>query len=188
MADTVLQSISDFIAGGLLKGYDALNDRQNLPSNQRLYLSTVIDKNKQPITNKDFTQKELDLIQKLISQKGGEAGAIKYQDYPVAKEGESALARPLSGNELPYENIRTSLGQFTYKLDPKTNSYVVSDVYDFNANPLTKDVVQGDYAGRFAISPYLMARAYGQSVIPVGSGRQVSLTVPGLLDVKKKSK
>lgn len=177
----ILQGISDAMAKGLLSGYDALVDRQNLPSNQRVYLSTVLDRNMEPLTAKDFTPQELAVIQQLVQSKGGTSGAIKYADYPVAKEGESAPARPLSGKEFPYENIRTTLGQFTYKLDPKTKQYQISDVYDFNAKPLTKDIVQGDYVGRYAISPYLIARAYGQNVVPVGQGRKVNITVPGLL-------
>lgn len=177
----ILQVISDAMAKGLLSGYDALVDRQNLPSNQRVYLSTVLDRNMEPLTAKDFTPQELAVIQQLVQSKGGTSGAIKYADYPVAKEGESAPARPLSGKEFPYENIRTTLGQFTYKLDPKTKQYQISDVYDFNAKPLTKDIVQGDYVGRYAISPYLIARAYGQNVVPVGQGRKVNITVPGLL-------
>jgi hypothetical protein len=177
----LLQGVSDLIAKGLLTGYDTLVNRENLPSNQRVYLSTVLDRNMEPLTAKDFNPQELAAIQKLVQQKGGQSGAIKYADYPVPKEGESATARPLSGKDFPYENIRTTLGQFTYKLDPKTKQYQISDVYDFNAKPLTKDVVQGDYAARFAISPYLMARAYGQNVVPVGQGRQVNIAIPGLL-------
>ncbi len=182
----ILQGISDLVAGGLLKGYDAVVDREKLPSNQRVYLSTVLDKNVEPLTNRDFTAQELATIQKLIELKGGESGAIKYKDYPKVKEGESALARPLSGNEFPYENIRTTLGQFTYKLNPKTKQYEISDVYNFNANPLTKNIVEGDYIGRFAISPYLIARAYGQNVVPELTGRKVALTVPGLLGMTPK--
>lgn len=182
----ILQGISDMIAGGLLRGYDAITDRESLPSNQRVYLSTVLDRNKEDLTNKDFTPQELAAIQRLVQMKGGESGAIKYKDYPKAKEGESAMARPLSGNEFPYENIRTTLGQFTYKLNPKTKQYEISDVYNFNANPLTKNVVEGDYIGRFAISPYHIARAYGQNVVPEGTGRKVALTVPGLLSMTPK--
>lgn len=182
----LLQGFSDLVAGGLLRGYDAMVNRKDLPSNQRVYLNTVLDKNTSPLTNKDFTPEELNAIQQLIQLKGGESGAIKYKDYPKAKEGESAIARPLSGKEFPYENIRTTLGQFNYKLNPKTKKYEISDVYDFNANPLTKDVVEGDYIGRFAISPYHIARAYGQNVLPEGTGRKVNLTVPGLLSMTPK--
>ncbi len=181
MASGLLQSISDLMAGGLLKGYDAIVDRQNLPSNQRVYLNTVLDKNVEPITNKDFTEKELATIKSLIERKGGDSGSIKYSDYPKPKEGESMLARPLSGAKFPYENIKTTLGQFTYKLDPKTGQYVVSDVYDFNAAPLDKNASHGDYIGKFFLSPYVIARAYGQNVVPEGSGRQVRVMIPGLI-------
>lgn len=180
MAD-LMQQFSNLITKGLLNTYDSMVDRQNLPSNQRVYLSTVLDQSRDDINEKSFNAKELEAIKKLIEMKGGNAGAVKYSDYPKPKEGESALARPLSGDEFPYENIRTTLGQFTYKLDPRTKQYQVSDVYDFNANPITKDKVSGDYLGRFAISPYLLARSYGQNVVPEGQGRKVNIKLPGLL-------
>jgi len=178
---SLMQQLADLIVRGGLNTYDSFVDRANLPSNQRIYMETVLDKNQTPITEQSFTAKELETISNLIKSKGGKSGAIKYEDYPKAKEGESALARPLSGEQFPYENIRTTLGQFTYKMNPKTNKYDVSDMYDFNAFPKTKDIVGGDYVGRYAISPYLMLRAYGQNVVPEGGGRKVNIAVPGLL-------
>lgn len=180
MAD-LFQKLADMIVGGGLKTYDAMVDRKELPSNQRIYLETVLDKNISPITEKNLTTKELETISKLIQTKGGQQGAIKYKDYPVPKEGESAIARPLSGDKFPYENIKTTLGQFTYKYNPKTKEYEVSDVYDFNANPLTGNQSSGDYIGKFFLSPYVLARAYGQNVAPEGFGRKVNIKVPGLL-------
>lgn len=178
---SLMQQLSDLIVKGGLNAYDSFVDRSNLPSNQRIYMETVLDKNQAPITEKNFTAKELETITKLIQAKGGEKGAIKYEDYPKAKEGEAAIARPLSGNEFPYENIKTTLGQFTYRFNPKTQQYEISDVYDFNANPMTRDQISGDYVGKFAISPYLMLRAYGQNTVPEGKGRKVEVKIPGLL-------
>ena len=70
----ILQGISDMIAGGLLRGYDAITDRESLPSNQRVYLSTVLDRNTEELTNKDFTPQELAAIQRLVQMKGGGSG------------------------------------------------------------------------------------------------------------------
>jgi len=73
MADGILQTIGGLLSDAAMRtaltGYDIVNDRQAMPSSQRVYLSTVLDDSKKKITEKDFTPQELETIAKIVNQK-----------------------------------------------------------------------------------------------------------------------
>lgn len=192
MADGLLSKISGLLSDAAVKaslmGYDMINDRQQMPSSQRVYLNTFLDNNKSKITEKDFTPKELANIMEIIKAKqaadpNATRGYITYKDYEkfVPKEQLTVNAGIKAGEKNPYENIRTTLGQFRYQVVPEMQRVFVIDNYDFNDVPAYKDDESGEYIGK-DISKGRILRAYGRRNMPEGQGRQVLVEIPGLLN------
>jgi hypothetical protein len=191
MADGFLQRIGGLLSDAAMKtmltGYDIVNDRQAMPSSQRVYLDTVLDKNKSKITEKDFSPNELQLISQIINEKqlsnpNQTRGYIEYKDYDkfIPEAEKTAQAGIKAGEKNPYENIRTTLGQFRYQYLPEQNRIFVIDNYDFNPVEAYKDDSSGEYIGK-DMSMGRKLRAYGYKTVPEGKGRQVLLEIPGLL-------
>jgi len=187
--DDFFKSLTNMLVGAGIKGYGAIADRSQMPSNKRIYLETFADENTSPITEKNFNQEELMRIGEIIKAKQAAnpqatEGYIKYKDYAgfLTPKETSQQAGVAAGERNPYENIRTTLGQFNYKVDPKTGNVSVNDVYDFNRlnNKLYNTMSRGDYVVN-TLDPYAIARMYGEANMPVGKGRQVSIQIPGLL-------
>lgn len=186
-----LKAIANTIVGGGVQAYGAVADRTDMPSNKRIYLETFADKQTSPITQKNFTESELKTIGELVRAKqaanpNSPTGYIQYKDYSqfVPKEQLSTSVGIGAGKANPYENIRTTLGQFNYSIDPKTGNIIVKDVYDFNAinSKVQQAMSRGDYIPN-APSLYSLARMYGEAMMPAGSGkgRPVEIQIPGLL-------
>ena len=191
MADSFLDKIggllSDAAMRTMLTGYDMVNDRQAMPSSQRVYLDTVLDSNMGKITEKDFSPQELALISKMIQEKQLSSpkdtrGYIDYKDYDryLKEEDKTAKAGVFASAKNPYENIRTTLGQFRYQYLPEQNRIFVIDNYDFNPVEAYKDDSKGEYIGK-GLNMGRFARAYGSKKVPEGKGRQVLIEIPGLL-------
>jgi hypothetical protein len=187
--DDFFKAIANTIVGGGVQAYGAVADRSQMPSNKRLYLETFADKNQMPITEKNFTQAELATIGELIKAKqlanpNAPTGYIQYKDYLnfVPPSQNSIAAGVGAGAANPYENIRTTLGQFNYAVDPKTGNVSIKDTYDFNPlkNKVEQKMSTGDYIPN-APSLYALARMYGEAMMPEGKGRQVQIQIPGLL-------
>lgn len=189
--DDFFKAIANTIVGGGIQAYGAIADRSQMPSNKRIYLETFADKSQAPITERNFTEAELRTIGELIKAKqlanpNAPTGSIQYKDYlNFVPASENSMAAGISaGAANPYENIRTTLGQFNYSVDPKTGNVVIRDVYDFN--PIKSKVQQrmstGDYIPN-APSLYGLARIYGEAMMPSGSGkgRPIQIQIPGLL-------
>jgi hypothetical protein len=194
MADPIsdfFKMLANQVTGAGVQAYGAVADRSQMPSNKRIYLETFADKQMNPITEKNFTEAELKTIGELVRAKqmanpNAPTGYIQYKDYAnfIPVEQLSTNAGVGAGGANPYENIRTTLGQFNYAIDPKTGNVVVKDVYDFN--PVKGGKYQsesrGDYLSR---TPSLtnIARIYGEAMMPAGSnkGRPVQVQIPGLL-------
>jgi hypothetical protein len=192
MADNLLSKIGGLLSDAAVKaslvGYDMVNDRQQMPSSQRVYLNTFLDNNKSKITEKDFTKGELANIMEIIRAKqladpNATRGYITYKDYEkfVPKEQLTVNAGIKAGEKNPFENIRTTLGQFRYQVVPEMNRVFVIDNYDFNDVPAYKDDESGEYIGK-DISKGRMLRAYGRRNMPEGKGRPVLVEIPGLLN------
>lgn len=192
MADGFWQTLGGLLSDAVVRGglmyHDTVNDRQQMPSAQRVYLSTFLDENKNKITDKDFTPKELATIMEIIKAKQAQnpnapRGYITYKDYEkfIPTEQLTANAGIRAGETNPYENIRTTLGQFRYQVAPEANRVFVIDNYDFNDVPAYRDDQSGEYVGK-DISKGRMLRAYGRRHMPEGKGRQVLLEIPGLLN------
>jgi len=178
-----------------LQAYGGLRDRGSLPANQKVFLDTFVDKNKAPITEKMFSEPELRALNAMISSKGGSKGSIQYDDY-----GSFMNTSQVSGNKgvleagkNPYESLRTTLGQFNYRLDPTTKKYVVEDTYDFNrlqkppasgGKTLEEVFKMSDYIAQpevfnpIELNPYMALRLYAGRNMPEGQGRPVSINVP----------
>jgi hypothetical protein len=109
-----------------------------IPVNMRQYVSHLMG-NRSPITESQFTPKDLDAIRFAINKSGkGESGTFGYGDYSPA--GGSTFASPSEGvvDMLkssftdPAYRMETTLGQASYRRLPD-GSYVVEDKYNFNA-------------------------------------------------------
>jgi hypothetical protein len=187
--DDFFKMLANQVTGAGVQAYGAVADRSQMPSNKRLYLETFADKQMTPITEKNFTQAELNTIGELVRAKqmanpNAPTGYIQYKDYAnfIPVEQLSTKAGVGAGGVNPYENIRTTLGQFNYAIDPKTGNVVIKDSYDFNPVKSGKYQAEsrGDYLSR---TPSLtnIARIYGEAMMPQGKGRQVQVQIPGLL-------
>jgi hypothetical protein len=188
--DDFLKSLTNMLVGAGIKGYGAIADRSQMPANKRIYLETFADNQTAPITEKSFNQDELLRIGELIKAKqlanpNSTDGYIQYKDYqnfvsPLELSQNTGVS---SGIKNPYENIRTTLGQFNYKVDPRSGSVSVSDMYDFNKIPESKinnALSRGDYIVN-TLNPYSIARLYAGADMPPGKGRPVQIQIPGLL-------
>jgi hypothetical protein len=193
--DDALKKLTNLLVEGAVKSYGAVADRAKMPSNKRLYLETFADENKSPITERNFTEQELQTIAALIRAKQstdpyGLSGVIQYKDYvPFMTEKETSQSSGVNaGTRNPFENIRTSLGQFRYVIDPNTGAARVLDQYDFNRLPETRfnqAMSRGDYVVN-TLDPYALLRIYAGERMPPGTGRPVELNIPGLFSGVKK--
>lgn len=261
-----------------LKLYDRFTDRANLPVNKRVFLESVLDKRKDPITEKTFKPEELSALtniilgkyesitpelseyEKYLSDKLTEhAKAVKKKDkdaqmYPeFVKQYKKDLAAirayktgkltqdflSLTSGKTNYEQnyalgnasktkdlrksftvqpaimyedygmpesyrwttvsdngvrsaLQTTLGRFAYEIDPKTNSLVLKDTYDFNppgnlftggtspSRRITEGNVGLSVEGRPSTGLYSILRQYAGTVLPPGQGRDVRIQLNSL--------
>ena len=167
---TGVNRVVDFIAQRLPAGA--------FPTAGRTFLETV-QGNRDPITESSFSRDELEVLRQLASKN---KGAVRYKDYDAlaqelrskGKEADSTASLFSLGS--PLGNVRNTLGQFTYKLDPK-GDLVLEDAYDFNppgAPGQTREARTADY-GTFG--PYNMIREYAGEKVPPGKGRPVRVNL-----------
>ena len=187
---------SDLITKGLINAYDvAATDRSKMSAAHKIYLDTFGTKeNRGPITKEYFNPEELAAISDLIARKGGDKGAITYNDYIELNKTRPIQKYPggmFTGRMDPYHSVNKSLGQFNYEYDPKTKQYKILDEYDFNFAVRTPegqrlpDDFAGDYIADDLTDVYSIARKYGGRKMPPGTGRKVDLSVPGKAPVKR---
>jgi hypothetical protein len=186
-----LKSLTNMLVGAGIKGYGAIADRSQMPANKRLYLETFADNQTSPITERNFTESELQNIGEIIKAKqlanpNAANGYIQYKDYAkfIPTNEVSTELGVNAGAKNPYESIRTTLGQFNYLVDPKTGNVSIKDTYDFN--PMKNKAYQTESRGDYVVNmldPLTIARAYGEAKMPSGSGkgRPVQIQIPGLL-------
>jgi len=113
--DDFLKSLTNMLVGAGIKGYGAIADRSQMPSNKRIYLETFADEQRTPITERNFTEAELRTIGELVKAKQAAdpramGGAIKYEDYAkfLSPKETSQVAGVAAGERNPFENIRTT--------------------------------------------------------------------------------
>ena len=233
-----------------LNFYNDRTDRSKLPTNKRIFLESVVDKKKAPITERDFTPEELAVMKqlaldrykdlepylsrteaKLIKELSPEnimteahrygydpetvkamqdrlaaiqayrrgiitqpfldiaktysvKPAVSYDSYTTNDE-DAQTGRTVLGTPSPRESVSTTLGQYSYEIDPKTNELVAVDKYDFNGGSegTTPDVI-ADNAAFGPYGAYQIIRAYAGDVMPPGKGRDVRVRLPNA-DTKK---
>jgi hypothetical protein len=151
------------------------------PTSGRTLLETVQGA-KTPITEKNFSPEEMDVMRELAALKGGDKGSINYADYvalakEMNKKGKvpASMSPSLFSMADPMGNVQTTLGQFRYMKDPQGNLQVV-DKYDFNPpNPnAMQEARTGDYG---AFGPYGLIRDYAGEKVPPGAGREVRVNL-----------
>ena len=98
-------------------------DESLFPVDQRIFLQTLFG-NREPITEADFSQRELDNIVAAVQRNQKRTGAttkgnVGYDDYP-------------SGDEIQpgYAPIESTLGRFNYRMSP-LSELQATDRYDF---------------------------------------------------------
>jgi hypothetical protein len=274
MAKTNLTLGEKTIHAGL-ELYDRFADRKTMPTNRRVFLESVLDKSKNPITEQSFTPEELGTLGEIIfgkykniqpaldayekhlvnamashnaavaaknkdrimypmfaeryakdlaainAYKKGKltpefiklaAGqidhprsvafgnlelhkpfnvkpAVMYEDYGI----DPKEARTVSSGADPRASLHTTLGRFTYEIDPKTGSLVIVDKYDFNAPTTSKQSSVAPFVvseNAVALAPdtggsgmYQTIRNYAGRVLPEGYGRDVRVQLNNLAPV-----
>ena len=140
------------------------------PTNARTLIETA-QGNRNPITENNFSPKQLAALKELIVLKGGDSGDIQYKDYTAL--GKKMNEQTLMGDELGA--FKTTLGRFKYAKDANGN-FVVQDTYDFNPlGELPKNEINtGEYV---ASGPYGWLREYAGKKIPPGYGRSVKINL-----------
>ena len=53
----------------LVKGYRDIRGAENLPADQRVYVESVIDRRRDPLTEKSFKPEELEVMRNVITRK-----------------------------------------------------------------------------------------------------------------------
>lgn len=73
----------DTLIEGGLSLYDKYKGRENMPINERVFIETALDKNKEPITEKNLTKTELKQLYDLIYNQYSRysEGLTKYKEY-----------------------------------------------------------------------------------------------------------
>jgi len=141
----------------------------SFPTAARTLLETIQGK-KEPITESNFSPKELGVLRQLIESTGGR-GDVQYDDYTQLMRQQqkekgtipaSIAPGPLSILD-PIGNVQTTLGRFNYVRDAEGN-LVINDKYDFNPIPS----MSGAYGA---------LRNYATKKIPPGKGREVRINL-----------
>ena len=279
MAEPELTLSEKAIDAGL-RLYDKFADRKTMPSNRRIFLESVLDKSKNPITESAFSQSELGTLGEIIfnkykplspaldkyekhladsvakhkkavaeknkdqmmypefinrytqdldairSYKQGKLTpaflelasgtpdyprsvalsklnlhnqfnvkpAVMYEDYGI----DPKQARTATAGADPRAALHTTLGRFSYQVDPTTGALVVVDRYDFNppqsgltgrygtAAPISVDAVANASEGGGS-AVYKLIRQYAGRVLPEGSGRDVRVQLNNLAPLSNNS-
>ena len=159
------------ITGLMAAALGAMPERARglLPTPARLYLESM-GGNREPISEKDFSEDELKAIQQLIAGSTGRGG-IGYHNYD-----EHPLEQPgLAGLLTPKGRVANSLGQFQYQTDPTGTT--VTDAYDFN--PVYKEQSPGFQALNVpGTAGFSLLHTLGEYLIPPGKGRNVRIRLP----------
>jgi len=130
----------------------AVNRNVPLPTNAKVYIESVIDRNEDPITRETFSERELQVLRDLVAESvqprvgfnnrelPATPGYVDYDTYqkeiPAAAHiGGMRWARSpalsLGAMLTPEGRVATTLGQFNYKLTDNGDIEIV-DTYDFN--------------------------------------------------------
>ena len=167
------------------------------PTAARTFVDSVVLGNKAPITEANFAPAELEAMRTLTQNATtpitynetpttertivGKPGAVTYNTYHAAF-GEQNPPLGLGTMNTPQGNVKTSLGQFNYKR-ASDGSTIITDKYKFNpsmAGPMWEDMSLMDKASWVKNDPYGALRAYGETVLPQGTGRNVNVKLPPL--------
>lgn len=132
----------------------------------KLFYDSVLRGKKEPITERDFSDTELQAMRGLVGTKP--EGSIGYGDY-----GQTPFEQPgVPGLATPQGRVANSLGQFNYKADPEGIN--ISDNYDFNPtfsteNPMVQALSAAGTGGFSAL------HRLGEKFLPEGQGRPVNI-------------
>jgi hypothetical protein len=63
------KSLGDLAFETAAKGYRFVRGEENLPPNERIYMESVVDQRRDPITEKSFSPEELDVIRNVITRR-----------------------------------------------------------------------------------------------------------------------
>jgi hypothetical protein len=100
------------------------------PAQVRTFASTLAG-NREPITEKDFSESELQQIRDAIKRsrkRGSKSSTVDYPDYGDDKERQVSTFKDFS--VLPGDAARNTLGRFRYEKTPE-GRLVATDSYDF---------------------------------------------------------
>jgi len=112
----------------VLRTYDRFADRQSMPTNRRVFLETVLDRSRQPITEQSFRPEEIKYIQDLV-MRPYQMNAEIYTKY---------------GNWLQQRLERDNLAKKDNKLYPELRRSAekqLSAIRDFQKGRLTQDFI-----------------------------------------------
>ena len=111
--------------------------KDNISSDKRWYLQSLLGDRTKPLTEKDLTESELSNLKSLIKEQG--VNTSKSSGYVGDKYYEDSL---LDDNFLTLQSdpLQNTLGRFTYKYNPD-NTITVIDNYDFS-NEYLDDLVK----------------------------------------------
>lgn len=190
-----------------LSAYSQYVGPENLPLNQRLYAKALSGNAKQ-FTENDLTPEEQYDLQNMVlnnyndpnrerfypegfyNPDGSSARAsipFVYTDYPNPKSGSKNWKVSAVSTNDPSSQFTTTLGRFTYEVDPNTNDVFIKDKYDFNNMGLSEkqtldrfnnqvlSTLSKMHAGDREI--YNMARLLGSLVLPDASSKGVPVNI-----------
>lgn len=141
----------DKIVEAGLRLYDKFADRKTMPTNRRIFLESVLDKSRQPITETEFTPKELETLGQVIY------GKYRAIDPQLSKY-ESTLADKMTKHA---EAVAAkNKDRMLYPEYVKQYSQELAAIRAFRQGKLTPEFLSLA-ADRFNVRPAVMYEDYG---------------------------
>jgi hypothetical protein len=140
-----------------------------LPTPAKLYVESVLQGKREPITEADFSQDELAALKELIAAAPG--GGVTYDTYGKVSAS-PANAAGMPGLLAAKGRVANSLGQFDYASDPEGTT--VTDSYAFS--PVYKNLPAiANVAAALGTVGYSPLHLLGEHMLPQGKGRPVRI-------------
>jgi hypothetical protein len=146
------KSLVDTIFEGAAKGYRGIVGAKNLPSDKRIYMESVIDRRRDPITERSFQTEELDVLRDVVTRRyasiksdlqyelrENRAGAAEALKYAVANKNNPAAREMYLAQYKSRAEIVNGISSFfkTGKLNPTVAN--LGEYYGVNPNIQYKD-------------------------------------------------
>lgn len=150
------KSLVDTIFEGAAKGYRGLVGAKNLPSDKRIYMESVIDRRRDPITERSFQAEEIDALRDVVTRR---YASIKSDLQHELRENRTNAAEAL---KYAVANKNDPAARQMYLDQYKSSAEIVNGISSFfktgRLNPTVADL--GEYYG---VNPNIQYKDYADN-------------------------